>query len=296
MSSIEQLLAEPLSKLKQRFLEEHAPLPHGLLAALESDPRRGAQLLARSLRARERKQRAEARRLRKLHQFEQELRAQGYQLIAGVDEAGMAPLAGPVVAAAVILPPRYKLRGLNDSKKILDGTKRVELAGQIKRDALCWATGRAEVEEIDQLNIYHAGLLAMRRAVEGLSINPDFVLVDARKIPNCPAPQRGIIHGDMLSASIAAASLIAKTTRDAYMCELDQLYPGYGLAAHKGYPTPAHYRALHELGPLPIHRRSFAPVRRALGLEPVQTEMFEHVSESQAAQSHEHERQYFKRE
>src|SRR5205085_11419174 len=163
MSSIEQLLAEPLSKLKQRFLEEHAPLPHGLLAALESDPRRGAQLLARSLRARERKQRAEARRLRKLHQFEQELRAQGYQLIAGVDEAGMAPLAGPVVAAAVILPPDYKLRGLNDSKKILDGAKRVELAEQIKRDALCWATGRAEVEEIDQLNIYHAGLLAMRR-------------------------------------------------------------------------------------------------------------------------------------
>lgn len=272
--SLEQLLSEPVSVLRRRFLDEGAPLPHGLLVVLERDPRRGAQLLARSLRTRERKARAEARRLRKLHRHEQALRAQGYQLIAGVDEAGMAPLAGPVVAAAVILPPDYRLRGLNDSKKILDGAKRGRLAEQIKRDALCWATGRAEVEEIDELNIYHAGLLAMRRAVEGLSIAPDFVLVDARKIPDCRAPQRGIIHGDTLSASIAAASIIAKTTRDAHMCELDQLYPGYGLAAHKGYPTPAHYRALRELGATAIHRRSFAPVRRALGLEPVQTELF----------------------
>src|ERR1041384_5011233 len=273
--SLEQILTEPVAVLRRRFLNECAPLPQGLLAALESDPRRGAQMLARSLRTRERKVPAEARRLRRLHQFEQELRAQGFELIAGVDEAGMAPLAGPVVAGAVILPPRYKLRGLNDSKKILDGAKRAALAEQIKRDAVCWATGRAEVEEIDELNIYHAGLLAMRRAVEGLSANPDFVLVDARKIPGCAAPQRGIIHGDMLSASIAAASIIAKTTRDAHMCELDRIYPGYGLAAHKGYPTPAHYRALRELGASPIHRRSFAPVRRALGLEPVQTEMFD---------------------
>jgi ribonuclease HII len=279
--SLEQLLSEPVSVLRRRFLDEHGPLPQGLLTALEHDPRRGAQLLARSLRSRERKARAEARRLRKLHRHEQELRAQGYQLIAGVDEAGMAPLAGPVVAAAVILPPDYKLRGLNDSKKILDGAKRNGLAEQIKRDALCWATGRAEVAEIDELNIYHAGLLAMRRAVEGLSVNPDFVLVDARKIPDCRAPQRGIIHGDMLSASIAAASIIAKTTRDAHMCELDRLYPGYGLAAHKGYPTPAHYRALCELGATPIHRRSFAPVRRALGLDPVQTELFTTTASAQ---------------
>jgi ribonuclease HII len=165
-------------------------------------------------------------------------------MVAGVDEAGMAPLAGPVVAGAVILPQNYKLRGLNDSKKILDPEKRDELAAQIKQDAFCWSVGFAEVEEIDKINIYHAGLLAMQRAVAGLSSQPDFILVDARKIPNCTTPQRGIIRGDALSASIAAASIIAKTTRDAHMLELDRLYSGYGLASHKGYPTPEHCRAL----------------------------------------------------
>jgi ribonuclease HII len=196
----------------------------------------------------------------------------------------MAPLAGPVVAAAVILPQDYKLVGLNDSKKILDEAKREAMAAEIKRDALCWAVGRAEVEEIDRLNIYHAGLLAMRRAIEGLTVKPDFALVDARRIPECPCPQRGIVHGDLLSASIAAASIVAKTTRDAHMAELDKQYPGYGLASHKGYPTPAHYKALNELGVLPIHRRSFAPIRQALGLDPVQTEMFEEGTEGDSSQ------------
>jgi ribonuclease HII len=266
--ALDELLAQPVAALRRRFVADCAPLPRGLLEALARDPRRGAQALARTLRTRQRKNRAEGQRLHRLHQFEAELRAQGFDLVAGVDEAGMAPLAGPVVAAAVILPPAYKLRGLNDSKKILDGARREEMAAQIKEAARCWAVGFAAVEEIDQLNIYHAGLLAMRRAVEGLTLTPDFVLVDARKIPDCPAPQRGIVHGDTLSASIAAASVIAKTTRDAHMRELDQLYPGYGFAAHKGYPTPAHYRALRELGATPVHRRSFAPVRQALGLDP----------------------------
>jgi ribonuclease HII len=187
----------------------------------------------------------------------------------------MAPLAGPVVAGAVILPQNYKLRGLNDSKKILDQEKRGELALQIKHDAICWSVGFAEVEEIDRINIYHAGLLAMQRALQGLSCLPDFVLVDARRIPQCPAPQRGIIRGDALSATIAAASIIAKTTRDAHMLELDALYAGYGFASHKGYPTPEHCRALKELGALPIHRRSFGRVREVLGLDPVQSELFE---------------------
>ena len=195
-------------------------------------------------------------------------------MIAGVDEAGMAPLAGPVVAGAVILPQNYKLRGLNDSKKVLDPEKRDELAAQIKEDALCWSAGFAEVEEIDKINIYHAGLLAMQRAVEGLTSKPDFILVDARKIPNCLTPQRGIIKGDALSASIAAASIIAKTTRDAHMLQLDGVYSGYGFASHKGYPTPEHCRLLKELGALPIHRRSFARVRQALGLDPIQSELF----------------------
>jgi ribonuclease HII len=130
------------------------------------------------------------------------------------------------------------------------------------------------VEELDKVNIYHAGLLAMQRAVQGLTSQPDFILVDARKIPNCTIPQRGIIRGDALSATIAAASIIAKTTRDAHMLELDGLYGGYGLASHKGYPTPEHCRALKMLGALPIHRRSFARVREALGLDPIQPELF----------------------
>lgn len=264
MASVEELLAKPVPELKKLFLDGPMTVPRGLLEALDGDRRHGARELAGKIRARRRKNRAEALRLRKLLQYEAELWAQGIDFIAGVDEAGMAPLAGPVVAAAVILPQNYRLPGLNDSKKILVEAKREEMAAQIKRDALCWSVGRAEVEEIDRLNIYHAGLLAMRRAVEGLTIKPDFALVDARKIPGCPCPQRGIIHGDLLSASIAAASIIAKTTRDAHMAELDREYPGYGLAAHKGYPTPAHCRALDELGALPIHRRSFAPVRKVL--------------------------------
>ena len=238
------------------------------MQSLENDSRRGAQALAKQIHARRRKIRAEAERLRKLLRYETELWEQGFQL------------AGPVVASAVILPKNYRLRGLNDSKKILDATKRDEMAAQIKADAVCWAVGRAEVEEIDEINIYHAGLLAMRRAVEGLKTEPDYVLVDARKIAHCPAPQRGIIHGDLLSASIAAASIIAKTTRDAHMAEMDKLYPGYSFASHKGYGTPAHHLALNTLGVLPIHRRSFAPIRQLLGLDPVQAEMFDKEKES----------------
>jgi ribonuclease HII len=207
---------------------------------------------------------------RSLLRFERALWQKGVQLIAGVDEAGIGPLAGPVVAAAVILPRDYRLRGLNDSKKIASEKKREDLAACIKRDAIAWALGRAEVREIDLYNIYHAGLLAMRRAVESLPFAPDHLLVDARRIPACAVPQLGIIHGDALSASIAAASIIAKTTRDAHMRELDSLYPGYGFAAHKGYPTAEHLRVLKQRGALSIHRRTFAPVRAALGLSPVQ--------------------------
>jgi ribonuclease HII len=264
-----------LAELKDLFLVCGEPVPAGLIKALEGDPRRGAQSLARQLRARQSKKRAEGHRLRNLLEYERELWEGGYSLIAGVDEAGMAPLAGPVVAGAVILPHDYRLPGLDDSKKILDQAKREALAEKIKTDAIAWATGRAEIEEIDEINIYHAGLLAMRRAVESLISQPDYILVDARRIPDCATPQLGIIRGDQLSASIAAASIIAKTTRDAHLCELDRQYPGYGLAAHKGYPTPEHLRAIKELGVLPIHRRSFRPVREALGLEPSQANLFE---------------------
>jgi ribonuclease HII len=272
--TVEDLLRRSIPELRSLFLERNRSVPKGLLEALEVDTRAGAHQLARRIRERQRSNRSEGQRLHTLLRFEIDLWSQGYAFVAGVDEAGMAPLAGPVVAGAVILPRNYKLRGLNDSKKIIDQAMREELAAQIKQDAVCWAYGFAEVEEIDQINIYHAGLLAMQRAVKGLNCPPDFVLVDARKIPQCPAPQRGIIRGDALSASIAAASIIAKTTRDAHMLEMDSLYQGYGFASHKGYPTPEHCRALKELGALPIHRRSFGRVREVLGLDPVQSELF----------------------
>jgi ribonuclease HII len=291
MASVEDLLAKSIPELREIFLERGRPVPKGLLEGLEIDTRQGAHQLAKRIRQRYRSNRSEGQRLHTLLRFEIDLWSQGYSFVAGVDEAGMAPLAGPVVAGAVILPQNYKLRGLNDSKKILDPETRKELAVQIKQDAVCWAYGFAEVEEIDQINIYHAGLLAMQRAVNGLSCAPDFVLVDARRIPQCPSPQRGIIRGDALSASIAAASIIAKTTRDAHMLEMDRLYEGYGFASHKGYPTPEHCRALKELGALPIHRRSFGRVRQVLGLDPVQTELFEESLEEspdEVAAAHAH--------
>src|SRR5215475_1697699 len=274
MLTLEQLLAKSIPELRERFVDRARPVPKGLVEALENDQRQGAHNLAKQIRQRWRKNRAEGQRLHNLLRFEIELWEQGFNFIAGVDEAGMAPLAGPVVAGAVILPRNYKLKRLNDSKQILDVEVRDELAQQIKADALFWSVGRAEVEEIDTLNIYHAGLLAMRRAVEGLAAQPDFVLVDARRIPHCSTPQRGIIKGDCLSASIAAASIIAKTTRDAIMTEFDAIHPGYNFATHKGYPTPEHCRCLKELGATPIHRRSFARVREALGLDPIQNELF----------------------
>jgi ribonuclease HII len=284
MLSLDQLLAQSIPELKDRFVDRGRPVPRGLVEALEADTRHGAHQLAKQIRERRRRNRAEGQRLHNLLRFELELWEQGFNFIAGVDEAGMAPLAGPVVAAAVVLPRHYKLRRLNDSKQILDEEVRGELAEQIKQDALCWSVGRAEVEEIDTINIYHAGLLAMRRAVEGLTSQPpDFVLVDARRIPHCHTPQRGIIKGDALSASIAAASIIAKTTRDALMCAFDSLHPGYNFASHKGYPTPEHCRLLKELGAAPIHRRSFARVREALGLDPIQDNLFEEKAEAVSA-------------
>ncbi|MBX5482157.1 MAG: ribonuclease HII [Myxococcaceae bacterium] len=290
MRSLKELLGLSVPELRERFLERRRPVPEGLLEALEADPRSGARELARRIRDLRRKNRAEGQRLRNLLRFETELYAQGFTFIAGCDEAGMAPLAGPVVAGAVILPKGYRVRGLDDSKKILDPGRREELAAIIKRDAICWATGMASVEEIDTLNIYHAGLLAMRRAVLGLSRAPEYVLVDARRIPEYETPQRGIIHGDALSMSIAAASIIAKTTRDALMDEMDRKYPGYGFASHKGYPTPEHCRVLKEKGAVEIHRRSFARVRQALGLEPLQLDAFpetlpEDTDEAAAAES-----------
>ena len=212
--------------------------------------------------------RSEGQRLRKLLRYENALWSTGVLLVAGVDEAGMSPLAGPVAAAAVIFKPGSRIPGLDDSKK-LDAASRDVLAAEIKRTATAWSVGFAEVGEIDSINIYWAGLLAMRRAVEGLSYAPQHVLVDARRIKDLPIPQQPIVKGDCKSLTIAAASILAKTARDALMHRLDGQHPGYGFAKHKGYPVEEHLCALKRLGASPIHRRSFGPVRLILGLPPL---------------------------
>lgn len=183
--------------------------------------------------------------------------------IAGVDEVGRGPLAGPVVTAAVILDPRRPIVGLADSKA-LSAARRVVLAAEIRRCALAWALGRAEVEEIDRLNILQATLLAMQRAVAALAAAPREVLIDGNRCPELPYPARAVVGGDRFVPQICAASILAKVVRDAEMVRLDVRYPGYGFAGHKGYPTPAHLAALERLGVSRIHRRSFAPVRRLI--------------------------------
>jgi ribonuclease HII len=269
----EDLASLSVAELRERFVEAGRPLPEECEAALEADPRAGAREVLRLVRKRRAGNRAEGQRLRHLLRYETELWEQGVLLVGGVDEAGMAPLAGPVVAGACLLPRDYRPRGIDDSKQ-LDARARERLAEDIRRNALCWSVARAEVEEIDTLNVYWAGLLALTRAVRGLSQRPDHVLVDARKLPELGIPHTPIIHGDALSLTIAAASILAKTARDALMAELDGLHPGYGFARHKGYPTAEHFDALRRLGACPVHRRSFQPVREALGLDPVQAELF----------------------
>ncbi|MCC6134787.1 MAG: ribonuclease HII [Candidatus Contendobacter sp.] len=184
-------------------------------------------------------------------------------LIAGVDEAGRGPLAGPVVAAAVILDPTRPIIGLADSKT-LSAARREQLAVEIRGKALAWALSRAEAAEIDQINILQATLLAMQRAVAGLSIAPAIVLVDGNRCPALACPCQAIVKGDATEPAISAASILAKTARDAELCQLHNRYPNYGFARHKGYPTAAHREALRRYGPCPEHRRSFAPVAAAL--------------------------------
>jgi len=185
------------------------------------------------------------------------------EYIAGVDEVGRGPLAGPVVTAAVILDPNNPIEGLNDSKKLTE-KRREALVPIIKEKALAWSLGRAEAAEIDDINILQATLVAMTRAVEGLDIAPTHALVDGNKAPKLACPVTTIVKGDQSEPAIAAASILAKVARDHEMQEMDALYPGYGLAKHKGYPTKQHQQALLELGVTPIHRRSFKPVQLAL--------------------------------
>jgi ribonuclease HII len=187
------------------------------------------------------------------------------ETIAGVDEVGRGPLAGPVVAAAVILDPSRPIYGLADSKKLSE-KRREEMELVIKESALAWSLGRAEVDEIDRLNILQASLLAMKRAVESLETYPTHALVDGNRCPDLACSVQAIVGGDSSEPVISAASIIAKVARDREMMELDVIYPGYGLAKHKGYPTKAHMEALQQLGITDIHRRSFGPVKRLLDI------------------------------
>jgi ribonuclease HII len=257
-----------LSQLYTRYVVEGRPLETSIEAALRADDRPGARAILQAVERRRRARRAEGQRVRKLLRYETQLWGVGVMRVAGVDEAGMSPLAGPVAAAAVVFAPGTRMQDVDDSKK-LDARTRERLALEIKQRCAAWAVGFAEVDEIDRLNIYWAGLLAMQRAIEALAQLPEHLLLDARKLKQLAIPQQRIVKGDQKSLSIAAASILAKTSRDARMAELDAQYPGYGFAKHKGYPVREHVRALEALGACPIHRRSFAPVRHVLGLPPL---------------------------
>ncbi len=191
---------------------------------------------------------------------------QGYQLIAGVDEVGRGPLVGDVVTAAVILDPNNPIEGLNDSKKLSE-KKRLALLPEIKEKALAWAVGRCSPEEIDELNILQATMIAMQRAIAGLKVQPDLVLIDGNRCPELPMDSQAVVKGDLRVAEISAASIIAKVVRDQEMEELDKQYPQFGFAKHKGYPTKAHFEAIEQHGVISEHRKSFKPVKKALGLD-----------------------------
>ncbi len=251
-----------LAELRQRF-GGAAPASDASLAALRADPRRGARELAGLLGRRRERGEAERRRLDALWDEQWALRPPGSRRTAGVDEVGMGPLAGPVVAAAVILPEGVHLDGLRDSKRLTPAA-RERLAAKVWSAALAVSIGVTSRAEIDRINIYQAGLLAMRRAVLGLRPGADGVLVDARRIPGLDLPQRALVGGDDRVPSISAASVVAKVYRDTLMCALDSRHPGYGFAQNRGYGTAEHLDALERLGPSAAHRRSFAPVTRAL--------------------------------
>ncbi len=251
-----------IDEIRQRYLEKGELVSARVLNRLQRDSRQGVRRLYVALKKRYERQRDERLRLEAMRHFELLLWKTGVQDIAGVDEVGMGPLAGPVVAAAVMFPPETNIARVDDSKK-LDPSTRTELASEIRAKASGIGLGVASVEEIDSVNIYHAGLLAMRRAVEALPRRPQHVLVDARTVPGVDVPQNMFNKGDGINFSIAAASIIAKTVRDRMMEALDREYPGYGFAVHKGYGTPEHRQALRELGPSAVHRKSF-PVMHEL--------------------------------
>lgn len=242
--------------LRARFLEDGARVTRSALHTLESDPRVGAQAIAEELRARRDKEREEQRRLRALLRLERSFWDRGLTRIAGTDEVGMGPLAGPAVAAAVILPVGCSLPGANDSK-LLSTQERERLDIEIRRHAIAIGIGAASVKEIERINIRQAGFLAMRRALMHLDPEPEMVMVDAHTLDGIPWPQESRIKGDATIHCVSCASIVAKVYRDRLMVRYDARYPGYGFARHKGYGTAEHLEALERLGPSPIHRGTF---------------------------------------
>jgi len=264
---VEALRALPLDVLRS-WLDDGLATPDAAAwcTVLRADGRRGARELAVRLERRIHAVRRERARLAGLFERRGRLFARGARFVAGVDEVGVGPLAGPVVAAAVVLPGEVELRGLNDSKK-LSPAARERLAAEIRGQAVAFAIGEVSPKEIDLLNIRRASLEAMRRAMQRLveQVAVDHVLVDAHTIPELAIPQTPLVGGDAIDGSIAAASIVAKVHRDALMRDLDRRHPGYGFDRHMGYGTADHLDALQRLGPSPIHRRSFAPVAAVLG-------------------------------
>jgi ribonuclease HII len=253
-----------VDEIRERYARADEPVTAQTLSKLKRDPRQGVQVIYASLKRRYERDSAERTRLDAMLNFERVLWRAGVEHIAGVDEVGMGPLAGPVVAAAVVFPPHTELDGIDDSKK-LDLDQRMDAERRIRAAASGIGIGRAEVTEIDSVNIYHAGLLAMRRAVQALPMRPQHVLVDARSIPGVDVPQNCFDKGDGLDFSIAAASIVAKVYRDRLMDELARAHPGYGFERHKGYCTPEHQDAIRRLGPCTIHRTSFTFIRELRG-------------------------------
>ena len=253
-----------IDEIRERYARANEPVSPQTLSKLKRDPRHGVRVIYESLKKRYERDSAERTRLDAMLNFERVLWRAGVQHIAGVDEVGMGPLAGPVIAAAVVFPPHTELAGIDDSKR-LDVEQRVEAERRIRGAATGIGIGRAEVAEIDTLNIYHAGLLAMRRAVEALPMRPQHVLVDARSIPGVDVPQNCFDKGDGLDFSIAAASIVAKVYRDRLMDELAREHPEYGFERHKGYCTPEHQEAIRRVGPCTIHRKSFTFIRELRG-------------------------------
>lgn len=253
----------PVEEIRRRFVQEGEAVSGHLLKRLRRDPRQGVQQLYEALRKRQEREREERLRLKSMLNFERVLWKSGVTRIAGVDEAGVGPLAGPVVAAAVVFRPETELSGVDDSKR-LEPDHREELAAAIRETAAGVAVGVAEVADVDRLNVYHAALLAMRRAVEALPEPPEHLLVDAREV-DLPIPQNRFDKGDGINFSIAAASIVAKTHRDRLMTDLDRRYPEYGFARHKGYGTAEHQEAIRRHGPCPVHRASFQFIRELCG-------------------------------